>query len=64
MQGNMDILTQGAIMLGGMILILSPEFFALAKGLPNKALLCLLGLASKVACIYFFSSIIAGTFLG
>lgn len=64
MQANMDILTQGAVMLGVMLLILAPEFFALAKGLPNKAVICLLGIASKIACIYFFSSIIAGSFLG
>lgn len=60
---KLDILQQGLVTIGLMIIVLSPEIFALYKGIQNKGILCLLGIASKVAIIYFFSSVIAGTFL-
>ena len=60
---KMDILMQGVITIGMMIMVLAPEIFALAKGIQNKGLFCILGIASKIAVIYFFSSVIAGTFL-
>lgn len=60
---KLDILQQGLITIGLMIIVLSPEIFALYKGIQNKGTLCLLGIASKVAIIYFFSSVISGTFL-
>lgn len=63
MNGNVEILTQGAITIGTMILILSPEIFALYKGIQSKGVVCVLGILSKVATIYFFASTIAGTFL-
>ena len=63
MTGNTEILVQGGITIGTMILILSPEIYALYKGIPSKGLVCLLGIISKVATIYFFASTIAGTFL-
>jgi len=63
MTGNTEILVQGAITIGTMILILSPEIFALYKGITNKGIVCILGILSKIATIYFFASTIAGTFL-
>lgn len=60
---KLDILQQGLMTIGLMIIVLSPEIFALYKGIQNKGILCLLGIASKVAIIYFFSSVISGTFL-
>ncbi len=61
---NLEILTQGALAIGVMVLILSPEFFALAKGIQGKVVVCVLGIISKVTAVYFFTSIISGTFLG
>ena len=61
---NNDILLQGAFTIGLMIATLAPELFALAKGIQNKSVFCVLGIVSKIAAIYFFSSIISGTFLG
>ena len=60
---KMDILMQGVITIGVMILVLAPEILALSKGIQNKGLFCILGIASKIAVIYFFSSVISGTFL-
>lgn len=60
---KLDILMQGFITIGLMIAVLSPEIYALYKGIEQKILICLLGILSKVAVIYFFSSVIAGTFL-
>lgn len=60
---SVDILMQGLIVIGLMIMVLSPEIFALYKGIQNKGIICLLGIASKVAVIYFFSSVVTGTFL-
>lgn len=60
---KLDILMQGLITIGLMISVLSPEIYALYKGIEQKILICFLGIISKVSVIYFFSSVIAGTFL-
>ena len=60
---KLDILMQGLITIGLMIAVLSPEIYALYKGIEQKILIFLLGIISKVAVIYFFSSVISGTFL-
>ena len=60
---KLDILMQGLITIGLMIAVLSPEIYALYKGIEQKILICFLGIISKVSVIYFFSSVIAGTFL-
>ena len=61
---NNEILLQGAVTIGLMIMTLAPELWALAKGIPNKAVICLLGILSKIAGIYFFTAVISGNFLG
>lgn len=60
---NIDILEQGLVVMGLMIMVLSPELYVLFRGSQDKGFICLLGIISKVAVIYFFSSVIAGTFL-
>ena len=60
---KMDILMQGLTTIGLMIAVLSPEIYALYRGIDCKGTICVLGIMSKVAVIYFFSSVIAGTFL-
>ena len=61
---NNEILIQGAMMIGLMLMTLAPELWALAKGVQNKGMICLLGIISKIAGIYFFTSIISGSLLG
>ena len=60
---KMDILMQGLTTIGLMIAVLSPEIYALYRGIDCKGTICVPGIISKVAVIYFFSSVIAGTFL-
>lgn len=60
---SIDILEQGLAVIGLMIMVLSPELYVLFRGSQDKGFICLLGIISKVAVIYFFSSVIAGTFL-
>lgn len=60
---SIDILEQGLAVIGLMIMVLSPELYVLFRSSQDKGFICLLGIISKVAVIYFFSSVIAGTFL-
>ena len=60
---NIDILTQGALLIGLMLLTLAPELIVIAKEAPNKALLFILGVLSKITAIYFFTSTISGSIL-
>lgn len=60
---NIEILTQGTLLIGLMLITLAPELIVIAKETPNKALLFVLGILSKITAIYFFTSTISGSIL-
>lgn len=60
---NIEIITQGTLLIGLMLITLAPELIVIAKETPNKALLFVLGILSKITAIYFFTSTISGNIL-
>lgn len=64
MGDNLMILKQGLLMVGLMLASFSPEMWVMYKNPNGKLSYCILGIISKVVILYFFSSILAGSFFG
>ena len=63
MLDNIEILKQAGTMISLMLLSFLPELFSLFKNDDRKLLFCFFCIVSKLALLYFFTSIFSNSFV-
>ena len=63
MLDNIEILKQAGTMISLMLLSFLPELFSLFKNDDRKLLFCFFCIVSKLALLYFFTSIFSSSFV-